>query len=422
MRRAARCGYIGRMIRGDVRAISGRMPRLAPSVAHMFRRLTPRQFVTDLGIAALCVLLRSSLLGYDSTALALVALGMGIALALRRLSPGLALIVAWIFALGQMLSMQSPDVANGAILLVLYATARYGREWVKWAGLISAVLGAFVSTMYVNLTPYLGAASSGGGSIGELLGTVPNLLFATVIGLVAALAVLGLSWTAGLLVRTRVDARESRLRQLAAERDATVAQERNRIARDMHDIVAHSLAVVIAQADGARYAGAADPRAVDGALLTIASTAREALSDVRMLLGQLRHRQEAGPQPALVDLDRLLDQLRASGLVVDLVQRGDPIALPAAQQLALYRIAQETLTNALRHGDVDREVEATIDWSPDAATLTVTNAVANPQQQQHLGHGLAGMRERALLVGGTFAATHVGENFVVRASIPVAAS
>lgn len=381
----------------------------------MFRRLTPSQIVVDIAIATLGVLLRSAVIGYTTAAMPLVVLGMGAALALRRVSPGVALVIAWIFALGQMLSRQSPDISNVAILAVLYTTARYGQGWVKWAGLVSAVTGAFVSTAYAVLTPYTGLLGSGRGLVWSM---IPSALFSAAIGLTAALAVLGLSWTAGLLVRTRVNARESRLSQIAAEQVVIVEQERNRIARDMHDVVAHSLAVVIAQADGARYARATNPDAIDDTLTTISSTAREALADVRVLLGQLRHHQDAGPQPALADLDRLVEQLRSSGLLVELEERGDPLILPAGKQLALYRIVQEALTNALRHGDVEREVTVLIDWSVDAATLTISNTLAASAADIHAGHGLAGMRERALLVGGTSTAGQEGGAFVVRARIP----
>lgn len=386
----------------------------------MFRRLTATQLAVDLAVAAVLVLLRSALLGYDATSMVIVVLGMGIALALRRLSPGLALALAWLFAIAQMLAMQSPDISNAAILAVLYATARYGEGWVRWAGLGSATVGAFVATLYMFLTPYFGIVGSGGNSLSVSLSNVPSQLIGVAVGVTAALAVLGLSWTAGLLVRTRVNARESRLKQRAAESEVAVEQERNRIARDMHDVVAHSLAVVIAQADGARYAHESESK--DDALSTIASTAREALADVRVLLGQLRHSQDAGPQPALADLGRLVEQLRASGLLVSLTENGDPLALPTGQQLALYRIVQEALTNALRHGDAGRQVAVTIDWLPDGANLTVANAVASPPKPQHAGHGLVGMRERALLVGGTFEATLERERFVVRASIPMLVS
>jgi signal transduction histidine kinase len=245
------------------------------------------------------------------------------------------------------------------------------------------------------------------------------------------IGLLGLPWTAGTLVRTRLAARASRAAEReaqndaeAAERDVIVEQERNRIARDMHDVVAHSLAVVIAQADGARYARESDPDAVDGALSAISSTAREALADVRLLLGQLRHPQTEGPQPALADLGRLLDQLRASGLVVAFTTKGEPLQLGTGQQLAVYRIVQEALTNALRHGETHREVTVRFEWLADELEMTITSAMTAtpPTADLRLGHGLAGMKERAALVGGGLKTTVDDHTFVVTATIPAAAT
>lgn len=370
----------------------------------MFRRLTPFQLTVDIGVAVFCLLVRATM-SFDNLFMWVVVVLMATALALRRVSPGLALAVAWVGAVLQMAAGLSPDVSNTAIPAVLYVTARYGGRIVKWSGLASAGVGALVSTFYVVFV-------LGGFFDYDQLGSYLRVLpFA----LVGAVTTLGLSWTLGLLARTWANAREARRNQLAAERDVVVEQERNRIARDMHDVVAHSLAVVIAQADGARYAKAAGDK--DEALATISSTAREALSDVRVLLGQLRHSQEPGPQPVLADLDRLVEQLRSSGLVVAVEQRGTPVPLHATRELAIYRIVQEALTNALRHGDTEEEVVVLIEWAADAATLTISNAVG-PGAPNPDGHGLAGMRERAILVGGTFEAGRRDDRWVVSARIP----
>ena len=195
-----------------------------------------------------------------------------------------------------------------------------------------------------------------------------------------------------------------------------VEQERNRLARDMHDVVAHSLAVVIAQADGARYTK--DPIASADALATISATAREALTDVRLLLGQLRHSQEAGPQPRVADLDRLIDQVRDAGLTVTVDELGTRPELHASEALAVYRILQEALTNALRHGDTAKPVEIRLDWATDAVELEISNALREPTVREP-GHGLTGMQERAMLVGGEFSAGAEHERFVVRATLPI---
>jgi signal transduction histidine kinase len=299
---------------------------------------------------------------------------------------------------------------------------------VRWLGFASIFVGAalgaafieyhgndFVLTLHLNATSFAEVAK-----------------FVISLGLYGALllVILGLPWTAGNLVRTRSIARaSSRAQKLAeidaegAERDVIVEQERNRIARDMHDVVAHSLAVVIAQADGARYAHATDPAAVDEALTAISSTAREALADVRLLLGQLRHSQTEGPQPALADLGRLLDQLRASGLTIGFDANGTPLPLGTGQQLAVYRIVQEALTNALRHGDASHEAFVHFEWTEDDLEVTIRSALTSSPATSELrvGHGLAGMRERAALVGGTLT-TEVGDReFVVHGVIPASA-
>ncbi|MCU1578365.1 MAG: sensor histidine kinase [Rhodoglobus sp.] len=379
--------------------------------------MRPAQLAVDVGIAVACLLLRWAI-GLGSFPLWVVVIAMAGALALRRASPGLALAIAWAGAVIQMSTHLPPDISNIAVLAVLFTTARYGGRRTSWLGLASAIVGAILATAYMLVTPYIGIGV--GNSAGFRLPGLPQVFGAATIGLAAALALLGLSWTLGLLARTWSTARESRRSQAAAEQTVVVEQERNRIARDMHDVVAHSLAVVIAQADGARYATGV--KAKDDALGTIASTGREALADVRLLLGQLRHSEEAGPQPMLTDLERLFEQLRASGLVIVLRQHGDPLPLPAGQQLALYRIVQEALTNALRHGDTAEPVDVELDWTRDAATATISSVLAAPSAAAPAaGHGIAGMRERAILVGGTLTAAPVGNRFVVDARIPVSA-
>jgi signal transduction histidine kinase len=251
--------------------------------------------------------------------------------------------------------------------------------------------------------------------------------------------VLGLSWVLGLLVRTWRTAREARRARAVAEldrnravEDVVVEQERTRIARDMHDVVAHSLAVVIAQADGARYARSQDPEAVDEALRTIASTARSALADVRVLLAELRQAQPEGPQPSLADLEQTVDQVRAAGLPVTLERTGRIEGLGSAQQLAAYRIVQEALTNALRHGDTAHPASVLLAGvsGPDGShglSITVRNRMRTTPQETgstgavpRIGHGLPGMRERASLAGGTLSAQPEDGSFVVAAFIPAA--
>jgi len=394
----------------------------------VFRPLKLRQLAIDLSVAAIAFLLRSTI-GYDSPVMLIVVLGMATVVAIHRLSPTLALALAWATVAVQLGFGLSPDFSNAAILLMLFATAAYGTPVVKWLGLISTGVGSFVATIYLLGQ---GAASSSDWSnlAREVLGNLPRYSAIFVGGFSAGLALFVLSWSLGLLMRSLRTTRESRIaqataeaEQLDAERDVAIEQERNRIARDMHDVVAHSLAVVIAQADGARYAMTSDPEAADAALATISGTAREALGDVRILLGQLRHRQGESPKPTLVDLERLFEQMRAAGL--DIVRRdaGEPEPLGTTQQLAVYRIVQESLTNALRHGDTSQEVLVAFTWGAGSLTVSISSAIGTtPQDKRKAGHGIDGMRERAILAGGNFFAGERGGRFVVSSTMAVVAT
>ncbi|MFI8634112.1 sensor histidine kinase [Microbacterium sp. NPDC077663] len=384
----------------------------------MFRPLRPYQAAVDAALAVLFALVSlpyelnsatgPSLIGGWS-AIPVVFL-MSIALGLRRYSPGLALAVAWIGAITQMGFGRGPGFSDIAIFAVLYATAAYGSRLVFWLGLSSVVVGSGTITIYLFRWAFLGSGS---------LSDVPTLIFV----LLAALFALGLSWTAGALVRTALRARATRVAQTRAEAETAAEQERTRIARDMHDIVAHSLAVIIAQSDGARYAAASDPQAQSEALGTISATARAALSDVRLLLTQMRHSQAEGPQPTLADLEQLYAQVRAAGtpLRVD-VDPAPRAEIPASVQLAVYRILQEALTNALRHGGPGG-VDVSLSWHADRVDFSVRNDLPpDPSSEKRApGHGLIGMRERAQLIGGRVDAAPAGSSFLVSGSLPIGA-
>ncbi|HZW41156.1 MAG TPA: histidine kinase, partial [Agromyces sp.] len=279
---------------------------------------------------------------------------------------------------------------------------------VKWAGLASAGAGAVIATVYLAVVkPILGRAA-------PITQDAIGLVFALGFLFVASIAVLVLAWTAGLLSRSIRDSREVRRREDAANRERelvayryVVEQERNRIARDMHDVVAHSLAVVIAQSDGARFAARARPEAAVEALETVAGVARGALGDVRLLLAELRHDEAGAPQPMLDDLDELLEQVRSAGLDLRFTESGDRLPLGTGHQIAVYRIVQEGLTNALRHGDISSPVQLEFAWDDAGVVVTLVNARREdaPAPDSHaFRHGIPGMRERAQLAGGTLRA------------------
>ena len=298
------------------------------------------------------------------------------ALAVRRLAPGWSLGVAWAAAILQMAALRDLQLYDTAVLGVLYSTAAHGGRVLKWLGLVSAGVGALVATAYLAVAKPLFAQAT------PVADNPWGTFFTAGFLFVASTAVLVLAWTAGLLVRSIRDSREVRRREDVANRERAlveyryaVEQERNRIARDMHDVVAHSLAVVIAQADGARFAARTRPEAAAGALDTIAGVARGALGDVRVLLAELRHDESASPQPVLDDLDGLLERVRAAGLDVRFAEQGDRLELGTGHQIAVYRIAQEGLTNALRHGDVSAPVDLGLRWDDVGVELEVVNAM-----------------------------------------------
>jgi signal transduction histidine kinase len=173
----------------------------------------------------------------------------------------------------------------------------------------------------------------------------------------------------------------------------------------MHDVVAHSLSVVIAQADGGRYAGRTDPEAAVGALEQISATGRQALADMRSLLGVLREgdTQEFAPQPDVATIPTLVEDVRRSGLDVDLLTEGEPVEMAGGAQLAAYRIVQESLTNVLKHAGPASRAWVRLQWRPDALEISVLDdgrgaaAMLAPDGE---GQGVVGMRERAALHGG----------------------
>lgn len=208
------------------------------------------------------------------------------------------------------------------------------------------------------------------------------------------------------------------------EVDLIVEQERTRISRDLHDVLAHSLAVIAAQADGARYLVKDQPLPVLKALETIAGSARSALLDAQRVIEGVSEDGMTAPQPQMKDITDMVDGMRSNLRVRD-SSSGQPVELSSGQQLAVFRIVQECLTNALKHGGRDTEVRLHLDWSGPGLTLHAASELAHRSEPAETpgrpGRGLAGMRERAHLAGGWLTAGPDGEHFRVTVFIPYGA-
>lgn len=294
--------------------------------------------------------------------------------------------------------------ADIAVPLAVHAAVAYGPPWAGRVGLAAGLVGAVLGGLSWPQLP-----------VSPVMHVVVGTCLASTV--VAA-------WAVGSSQRVRraeAGALAERARLLEVERDQrarlAVLAERNRIAREMHDIVAHSLTVVIAQADGGRYA----PEAASSALTTIGECARQALGETRRVLGVLRDGPDAPsepPRPSLDDVPGLVERARAGGLEVRLAMEPPPCPVDPGLSLAVYRIVQEGLTNVLKHAGPAARAEVSVRWSAEQLRIDVMDdgtAVAEPG----VGYGIAGMRERAGAFGGTVTLqARDGGGHVLNARIP----
>jgi signal transduction histidine kinase len=215
--------------------------------------------------------------------------------------------------------------------------------------------------------------------------------------------------------RNSLSALTERAEQLERERDQqariAAAAERTRIAREMHDVVAHSLSVMVTLSEGAVLKQAAEPERANMAMRQVSATGHQALDEMRRLLGVLRTEDAheiRQPQPGMAQLDGLFDQVRATGLAAELTVSGAPAAMPPGAELTVYRIVQEALTNTLKHAAGPSRIRVAIAYLPDSVTVDVHDDGARrhvrPAGRTTAGHGLTGMRERAAVYGGVVSA------------------
>ncbi len=305
----------------------------------------------------------------------------------------------WIGVAGgglQSLTKGGPSAAEIAIVVLLYTLAAYRPRSQSVPGLLVAIAGSMVALEY-----WAGTWSR----------ARPVLLTGFV--LYGGLALL--AWVLGDSMRYRrayYVALEDRAARLERERDIQAqigaAAERARIARELHDVVAHNVSVMVVQADGAGYALAAEPERARQALAAISTTGRQALAEMRRLLGVLRSDDQAAdlaPQPGLDQLRDLLEQTRAAGRTVRFTLEGDPRPLPAGVGLAAYRVVQESLTNVRKHGGIGASVCVLLRFTRSELQVQVTDdGHGAAAADDGAGLGLTGMRERVTVYGGTLAA------------------
>ncbi len=238
-----------------------------------------------------------------------------------------------------------------------------------------------------------------------------------------------ISWVAGFALRERAEqaeAAEVRATQAERERDAAariaVAEERVRIARELHDIVAHAVSVMVLQVGAVRHK-LPEAMAEDGdALRNVEQAGRTALAEMRGLLAAMRRdgdEAELLPQPGLDGLDALLEEIGRAGLPVQLHVHGEPVALPRGIDLSAYRIVQEGLTNALKHARASN-ADVTVRYRPDELQIEVSDNGEGSSTSNGLGHGLVGVRERVKIYGGEMSAGSAnGSGFILSTRLPL---
>jgi signal transduction histidine kinase len=323
----------------------------------------------------------------------------------RPVVAGLVMIAAWLTlnfgSAGDLEPLQAPLIA---ILFQAYAMGAYTAGRAAVAAPIVLGIGMLVIVASFDDSVFT------------------DYVFPTAFVLVAWLAGRGLRTRARLteeLHEAAAQAQEAHEREIAR----AASEERRRIAREMHDVVAHSVSVMVVQAGGARRILERDPRRAVEAAAHIEDVGRAALTEMRRLLGMMHQGEEdAGraPQPTLRELDGLIERSRAAGLDVTLVVEGDPQPLPPGKDLAAYRVVQEALTNAIKHAG-RATTSVTVRWEPSSLELAIVDKGGMAMNSSNgSGHGLVGMEERMRLYGGALRAGPLrGGGFEVVARMPL---
>jgi signal transduction histidine kinase len=372
-----------------------------------------------------------------------ITLGLTVPIVFRRTHPVGAFAAVIAAGAAQVIVGVRPVPADLSIVVLLYTLAAYTTRRLSLTGLVICLFGS--------------AAELARLSASAIWSHVPNLL---VTGTILFAGPSLIAWTLGDSMRYRrayFANLEERAARLERDRDAqariAAAAERARIARELHDVVAHNVSVMVVQADGAAYALGADPARAREALAAISATGRQALAEMRALLGVLRKSDDDGPAPAVPDtaesgirsepkalpadaaapasltpmpgieqLDDLLEQTRAAGLAVSCTIEGESRPLASGTALAAYRIVQESLTNTRKHAGPLAQASVLLRYSPAALELVIADdGLGRAAACDGAGHGLTGMRERAAMYGGSVRAEPVpAGGFQVTALLPLA--
>jgi signal transduction histidine kinase len=354
-----------------------------------------------------------------------IGLGMAAAVLFRRRYPLPVMAVVSALGLLQVLLFtpaEDPQAYDIAVLIAMYSVVKYGRPlWHAFLAAVPVLIGIVIEVLR-----HVDRRAAAADPIRVWVEASAFLV-----------AICSAVWLTGYVSRTRRNyliGLEDRAATAERERDhlatIAVAQERANIARDLHDVVAHSMAVMIVQADGARYALGTDVAQSEAAIAQVAATGREALEDMRRLVEVLRgtaSSDAAGEtdrrRVGLDQLGSLAERARSAGLSVELTEQGAREQVPAAVELTVYRIVQEALTNVLRHAGPTAEVRLGLRYGDGAVHLEVVDDGAGRFVGAPVpgagGHGLVGMRERIIVHSGTFeAGPRLGGGWRVCAEVP----
>lgn len=328
---------------------------------------------------------------------------LAVCVAVRRVRPLAALVAATVVCLAEFASFGSPEGFAIALspTILAYTVGRWEVRRPSWWGLVAV---AALGVGWVVLDP-----------VQE--GTMMRLAGA------AWTSPWVIAWLVGALIRNQVQAAEQRRLRRSENASRAVAEERNRIARELHDVLGHSVSVMTVQASAVRRRLTSEQAAEREALESVETVGREALAEMRRIVTVLRHVDDPSlrePPAGLANVSSLLEQFRIAGLPVHLTITGEPRSLTPGLDLTAYRLIQEGLTNTFRHASAPRGAEVSIGYAHDRLEVSVVDEAEAVSPSLQPGHGLLGMRERVAMFGGHLVARpRTAGGFELLASLPL---